>query len=393
MQGQADQQPVPQGREKDGSRLYLLDFVRIVAIVAMVQGHVISALARQGDLNYQSFGFMVWNFFRGLTAPTFLMISGAVAVFANKRRQDGTLPPATVVRRILRSLLLVAVGYLLVFPARSVRHLGWVSEDGWKAFFAVNILQLVGVSLLLMTLLFASTRNSWQVAVASGALGVAVLLFSPYAYAFDWNSVFFRPVASYFSYQTGSVFPVFPYTAYMLLGVPLGAALERMDAMKRAAAFDWKIPALGAILVAASLGVSCVPGINFYPRHDVYNAGPLFSVIKVGAIFVLLGPLSWLYRLFAPASAWIQLFGAKALNFYVLHLVVLYGSPWWGGLASRYAASLPVSLSLSWATGVAVFCFAAIGALEWFRRRWKWAGRAYAAGLCALVYYLLFQVD
>ena len=65
------------------NRLFGLDIARLFAMLMMVQGHTIYCLINQSILFSGTTFWNNWTFIRGFTAPVFLMVSGAVHIFAN----------------------------------------------------------------------------------------------------------------------------------------------------------------------------------------------------------------------------------------------------------------------------------------------------------------------
>ncbi|MBI3259780.1 MAG: DUF1624 domain-containing protein, partial [Ignavibacteriae bacterium] len=153
------------------SRLFILDLARCIAMIMMVQGHTIDALTHPQILNTAEFPWNIWNFVRGLTAPIFLMVSGAVHVFSMKSEPSGRMNSDTMIRRVRWALLLISVGYLLVFPANRIFDLPFLNYDAWRLFFQANILQLTGFSLLLVVW---ACRSFYSVR----SLGIASLIIS-----------------------------------------------------------------------------------------------------------------------------------------------------------------------------------------------------------------------
>ncbi|MFW5662812.1 MAG: heparan-alpha-glucosaminide N-acetyltransferase domain-containing protein, partial [Bacteroidota bacterium] len=107
-------------------RITALDLARFIAMLMMIQGHSLYAVASAQQLDTSIFPWNLWEFLRGFTAPVFLMVSGAVHVFANKREPDGYIAPARLNKRIKVSLIIMAVGYLMMFPADNIYHLPFI---------------------------------------------------------------------------------------------------------------------------------------------------------------------------------------------------------------------------------------------------------------------------
>ena len=91
-------------------RITALDMARFLAMIMMVQGHTIDALASRDFLDIHFFPWNVWDFLRGFTAQIFLIVSGMVQVFANKRLENGKLKPETIKKRITIATILIIIG-------------------------------------------------------------------------------------------------------------------------------------------------------------------------------------------------------------------------------------------------------------------------------------------
>ncbi len=147
-------------------RIHFLDFSRSVAILMMLQGHFISLTLESYPIfmaevrlhgSSGSIWFSIWGFFRGLTAPLFFSISGAVFTYLlHKEWQKGTAPFFRLVRvkkGLQRALSLITIGYLLQMNLKFLNY--YISGHFNPHFLGFHILQCIGVGLL-MLLLFSS---------------------------------------------------------------------------------------------------------------------------------------------------------------------------------------------------------------------------------------------
>jgi uncharacterized membrane protein len=324
-------------------RFYILDFVRLVAMVLMMQGHTLDALVMPEHLNVAVFPWNLWHFLRGLTAPIFLMLSGAVQVFASKRDDSGSIGFGRYMKQVRWALTLIGIGYLMVFPANKLRDLPYVSPEGWHFFFQVNILQLSGLTLLgVMTVMYL-TRSTLAFARVSFAIGLVLTLLSPLAYQADWFALLPEVFASYCSPKHGSLFTIFPYSAYMFFGVSIGAWLHITPAAEREQRFPQVALVLGCVLMVLGLAATYAP-IAFYPPHDYYLASPNFVALRVGCAFVIMSGLTYIYRFTRQFEHYYSRLGKKSLYIYTSHLILLFGTPWFGGIArlQPHSLGLPV---------------------------------------------------
>lgn len=347
-------------------RIHVLDFARLMAILLMLQGHTLEAFVTPSAMDWNSLHWQLWGQLRGLTAPLFLLVSGAATVLATRRDSSGRIPRRQSLRRVRTAAMVLAIGYLMVFPAARLADLRWVSADGWRIFFQVNILQLNGLTLLLLTGLGALTRSARAQAAWSLGLGLFILLAAPWIAGFDWFARLPEGLAAYLSFAHGSLFPLFPASAFMFLGVGLGTVLLEAPEPQRLRLF--RLTALGAGL--AALGVSLLAeraAGGWLPVHDAYQTGWASSFHRLGFSLVALGLLA------AVAEAWPRLaqalapLGRKSLAVYVVHLALIYGTPWTPGLVGQPLHALGAAEGVALIPAVAAATFLLV--LLWDRMR------------------------
>ncbi len=118
-------------------RIVFLDFMRVLALLMMIEGHTtydfLDLTIRDGD----SKGIYFWSYIRGYTAPFFLMVSGAVFAYLllSQEKEDGSNPRLKAGTR--RIITLFFWGYLLNFPLYIIGKI--FSKDGWDRFMNIRI--------------------------------------------------------------------------------------------------------------------------------------------------------------------------------------------------------------------------------------------------------------
>lgn len=160
------------------TRVLFVDLARAAAVLFMVQGHVLQALLAP---QYSGGVFTeVWLYLRGLTSCTFLMLSGFSFSLATTRRwSEFQVPGRRVIRRLGRYLLLLALGYGMRFPARSISGLSTISTAQWQTFAVVDVLQLIAVVLTLLQVGVWLLRTPGKFMIWSFVAAVAVVLLTP----------------------------------------------------------------------------------------------------------------------------------------------------------------------------------------------------------------------
>ena len=342
-------------------RLPALDLVRCVAMFMMVQGHVIYELTDVAYLDPSNILTQIWLFIRGLTAPTFLFVSGAVQVFANKRDGTGRVMPGPIKRRLKTSLMLLTIGYLLVFPAQKVAHLLFIGEDIWLKFFQINILQLIAVSILMLLLFFVLFRNEKIFGLTSFAFGMFIFLITPFvmsADVYDYLPVFIAP---FFSYDKGTLFAVTPFTGFMFLGAAFGVLLKSRKREKRLNFMKKFGLIAGVLTILASFPIYKFFEIQLLITENSVLSNPGFALLRLGIVLLVVALLTFVFELTKRYASWYSIFGRRALFVYVLHLILIYGTPWNNSFGQYFHQSLPLYISIPVAWSVV----AVSGYLAW----------------------------
>lgn len=333
-------------------RIIFVDLARALAVILMVAGHTSSALLAS---EYRSGPwFDVWVFQRGLTSALFLLLSGFAFSLATTRHWTSHLYlSSALVRRVRRLLLFVVLGYALHFPVVPAAELATASDAQWRSFLTVDVLQLIGVTLLALQALVMVVRSRRVFMVATLTLACIAIAAAPVFWRTDWLGSLPLPLAAYLSPATGSQFPLFPWAAYVFIGAGSGQIYARWGAADLARFANWAMLAPGAALILAGVTVwTGIPG-------DV--------AIRAGSSLLVLALLAHASRHITQLP---RLFGAVAqesLIVYFVHLCVVYGSIWNSGLARFYGEAL----SLASTTLMVVAVVGAMVALAWSWNRLK----------------------
>ena len=128
----------------NSERLYFIDIVRAFAILMMLQGHFIDTLLSIEYRDVSSTAFQIWSYFRGITAPTFFTISGLIFTYLLLKAKEKGNEKLRIKKGIIRGFFLIGVGYLLRAPIFK-----WLSGKFTTYFLAVDVLQCIGLSLIL----------------------------------------------------------------------------------------------------------------------------------------------------------------------------------------------------------------------------------------------------
>ena len=362
-------------------RVIFIDLGRALAVAFMLYGHTVSALL--APAYQQGAWFDVWQFQRGLTSSLFLLLSGFAFSIATSRHWASHLgwSPA-IVRRVRRFAMFVALGYALHFPASRFVDLDDVSDQGWRSFLAVDVLQLIGVTFVAVQLLVVAVRTRRAFTIATLALAAAVMMLTPAMWAIDWVSRLPLWFAAYLSPTTGSLFPLFPWAGFVLLGAGLGQLYGRWGASDLAQYANRGLLVPGAVLVSLSFGARAATGL--------FGSGPAAIVpaevlVRAGVCLIILGGIAHLSRRITRLP---RVFGAVAqesLLIYFVHLCIVYGSVWNDGLVRQYGPTLtPMQIVI-----VVISLILSMVVLAWYWNWWKHARPRAARWTMAIVWAVL----
>lgn len=319
-------------------RVVFIDLARALAVVMMVQGHTIDTLLAPA---YRTgAGYEGWLFVRGLTSCTFLTLSGvAFSVTALRHWDDHLRVSARWLRRVRRFLFFLGLGYLMRFPMGKFAHLRWASDERWQSFFVVDILHVVALTLLFLQALIGVARTPRIFAAIALALGVAVVLASPFAWEVDWTAFLPLMIASYLSPEWGSIFPALPWSAYILLGAGFGVVLDRWIRHDSIGHMARVMVTAGAVLVAA-VWIGRLLFLAPYGAIPI-QVSPGFIVLRLGCVLVLLGGLAAMSAGWQRLPPLVQGLAEESLLVYAVHVALLYGSNWNTGLRTLLGPQAP----------------------------------------------------
>ncbi len=313
------------------ARFDALDRLRALAVVLMVQGHVFTALMRPDALPET---FMQWHgLVHGLTAPMFLFGAGlAFGIASYPRYASHHVMGPAFWKRMRRYGMLVLIGYALQLPGASLLAALRLSGDALAPVLRVGPLHLIALCLGICQLAALLLESARAHALLCCALGVAVSVIAPHVYSAELSAgPWLRP---WLDASTGSLFPIFPWAAFCFFGVAVGAALALKRELPRA--LVWIAP---GIVLAGTAYVLFLSGVRWSDPKWFWHASPLNTAFRIGLVLTLLGLLHLL-----PAreerDGWTELLARHSLVAFVVHLLLIYGTPFTPSLNYRFGLKL-----------------------------------------------------
>ncbi|MGA8152602.1 MAG: heparan-alpha-glucosaminide N-acetyltransferase domain-containing protein [Terriglobales bacterium] len=313
------------------SRLAYIDWMRGLACVLMFQTHCYDAWLG-GDAHKST--FFMWSQLGGtLPAPLFLFLAGiSFALVTGKLREKG-LPAAQIARTTIRRGAEIFGLGLLFRLQEFLLAWGW---SPWSDLFRVDILNTIGLSMMLMGglcwVLLAVTRGTRAILGLSAAgVGLTISLLTPLFWT-NWRMRWLPwPVESYIDgvHNLGQpqawLFPLFPWSAFAFIGLAVGFVLLSDWAKEQGAGTFVLVGAGGVGLIYVARWFDHRP--QLYAAYDFWHTSPNFFLIRVGILLMItFATYAWCRW---GAGQWgfgplIQM-GRTSLLVYWVHIEFVYG--------------------------------------------------------------------
>lgn len=327
------------------SRNLAVDFARVLAIVLMIQGHTLDVLL--GPAFRQGMAFDLWLFVRGLTAPTFFVLSGISFTLASLRHWDSYLHLSPqLYRRLGRFALFICLGYLMHLPIRTYHDIRWLDTAGWQSGLQVDVLQCIGLTLAGLQILLLLAKTPARFAQLAVSIGAAIVVLTPVVWKINWSEYLPLSLASYLTGHTGSWFPLFPWAAYPLIGVGLGYLYAQQvagGARLPLRPLVWG----GTALLALGLWLQKIP-ITIFTNIDYWRSSPNLFLVRIGCICLAFAMIySLVQKIWIPRQP-VHSLAKESLTIYFVHICILYGSLWNTGLKQSIGANLSWLPTLGW---------------------------------------------
>jgi uncharacterized membrane protein len=324
-----------------------LDVLRGLAVLIMIEAHVIDSWTREGDRHSTAFGESL--ILGGFGAPLFLFLAGVtVAMSAGskaRRLGDDGLAARAVMRR---GLEIFALAFLFRFQSFVLSH-----APAWTL-LKVDVLNIMGPAIVVAAALWLVARSGAARIVVFAAATLAVVLVTPtirhigaLAAIPDALEGYLRPVPSLTN------FSYFPWAAFVTGGAIVGVLLDGA----RDRAWDVKVNVgflIGGLLVAG-IAYQASWWTPLDPRSRFWTTSLSFYLIRLGLMVAAVGA-AWAWDRRPRPRGWspLELLGQTSLFIYWIHVELVYGvisNPLHGAFSLRGA----------W-TALVAFCVLMLGA-------------------------------
>jgi len=336
----------------NSNRLYFIDAVRAFAILMMLQGHFIDTLLEVSYRDADNTIFQIWEYFRGITAPTFFTISGLIFSYLLIRAKRNGDIKQRMRKGFRRGLMLIGIGYLLRAPIFQ-----WLIGKFNSYFLVVDVLQCIGLSLIIIVLIYKLTfKKTLVFSIITLVLGLAVFITEPlYRYLELPNTPIL--ISNYFSKANGSIFNIIPWFGYVAFGAFISTLFYRYVERPK-----FKMAVVSGFFL---FGVALIFKSSWLlmQLHSWLDISIFKEVAYYNYLFSRLGDVLVLFSLFYLAENYLKRplilkIGQKTLSIYVVHFIIIYGSFTGLGLTQLIGKTLnPWQATIGAIVFLSVVCF------------------------------------
>jgi uncharacterized membrane protein len=360
--------------EPGKQRLAYIDWMRGLACLLMFQTHCydswLGGAARDTS-------FIKWSQLGGtLPAPLFLFLAGiSFALVTDKMRHKGALPNDIAATTIRRGAEIFGLG-LLFRVQEFVLGQPWAP---WTDLLRVDVLNGIGLSMMLMGLACRLTRTRAANAILAGAVALGIALLTPPLWT-TWRprwlpwylESYINGVHTYDKPQPW-LFPIFPWTAFAFAGLAVGFLLFNEWATKNLAKAAALSGFAGVGLYYLSSWLDARPE-QLYAVYDYWHTSPNFFLARVGILMVIIfASYAWCrWGLGQMGFSPLIQIGTTSLLVYWVHIEFVYGR---FSILTKRAQSIPMA-----SLGLLIIFFAMV-LLSLARERTKGRGAEILASL------------
>ena len=295
-----------------------LDWLRGVAVLLMIEAHLLDSWTRLADR--ETGAFRAAMAIGGMGTVLFLLLAGTASALSagSKTRRSGD--PAKAARAVARRGLEI---FALAFVFRlQAWILGWSSNP--LDLLKVDILNIMGPSIVLAALLWYLGRSTVGRCVVFAAATLATALVTPIVRALPLARLP-DPIEGYIVPVQGlSNFVFFPWLGMVFAGALAGVAIDAAKTAERERKVNGWLAAGGVVTATVAFAASYLP--SPFSASYFWTSSPAYFFIRTGLVMcAIAGAYAWTRA--AGVARWsplIQL-GRTSLFIYWIHVELLYG--------------------------------------------------------------------
>jgi fucose 4-O-acetylase-like acetyltransferase len=266
----------------------------------------------------------IWYYLDSMIAPLFLLTSGAVFLYLFKTQNKPFAENERVKRGFKRSLFLILLGYLIQIPDYRIFTGGVVYTDlQWQQLWGVDILQVIGMSVIMtIGLLYIAEKTKLKNYIVFGIGALVLIAVSVVMQYSNLSALFPEAVDAYFTSDSGSKYPLFPFGFYFLAGSCIGCFMSSYPE----AFIEMKGSSLIMLIGVGLILLSFIGQWSFYflgLNEQITNQVVVSVFRSAGLIILALISVVYVSIILPQIPKIFILIGRNTLLVFVVHIVII----------------------------------------------------------------------
>jgi uncharacterized membrane protein len=294
-----------------------LDWVRGLAVLIMIQAHVLDSWTRLDARG--SWQFLWAIIVAGFGAPMFLFLAGVSVALSAGSKQRRTGDHQAAARAVMKRGVWI---FVLAFVFRvQAWILGWGQP---RTLLRVDILNIMGPSIVAAAALWGAFRSTRARSLAFAASALAVSLLTPIVRTTRILDALPDPIEAYLRPVYGSNFCLFPWVGFVLAGAILGVLLDDARSPQTESRLNAWSFGFGSALALGAYVASFLP--SPYAHSEFWISAPSYFLLRTG-ILIAMVPIAYVWEKVAVLGSWspMEQLGRNSLFIYWIHVEMVYG--------------------------------------------------------------------
>ncbi|MEO5897605.1 MAG: heparan-alpha-glucosaminide N-acetyltransferase domain-containing protein [Vicinamibacterales bacterium] len=312
------------GADVRAPRRGYLDWLRGLAVLIMIEAHVLDAWTRLDQRQSVLYGWAMIA--GGFGAPLFLFLAGlSVSLSAGSKLRKTADPRAASRAVVRRGLEIFGLAFLFRLQAWAI------SWGAARSLLKVDILNIMGPSIMAAAWLWGGFRSARARAAGFVVAALAIALLTPpvratwiFAFLPDFIEGYIRPRPGF------TTFAFFPWAGFVFAGAFAGVLLDTARNRVTETALNTRLLLGGVLLAAGAYAASFLP--SPFARSEFWTSSPSFFLLRTGVLICSVG-VAFRIRLFVqetrlhawPAFSPLEQLGRTSLFIYWIHVEMIYG--------------------------------------------------------------------
>ena len=338
-------------QSETGQRIGLPDTLKGVAVILMVQVHLMELFAN--ELTYNSMIGKISLFLGGPpAAPVFMAVMGYFLAYSDKHLSKSLWRGTKLI--LLGLILNIGMNFNLLIKTLQ----GNLDINPWQYVFGVDILFLAGLSIILISLLklvFNEKLLLWLLAILFFG---GINRFLP---VYSGENQLLKYALPYFSgFSPWSYFPVFPWMTYVLIGFTFRLAVKKNLLPALSSKTTTYIFAALVLVLAFTFvfGLRISSILEVYYHHNIVFV--LWTMAFLAFWLILFGHLDQFFGK-SDVFAYLRWVGKNVTVFYVVQWLII------GNIATEIYRTQPLLQLILWFAAIMLVTSAIVWGIRRFR--------------------------